>query len=58
MSHDDGAVLRLVGAIFAEQNDEWQIAERRLLTMNRAAVTNLDQQISPALAAARQNGRR
>jgi putative transposase len=35
---NDDSVLRLVGAILAEQHDEWQTSDRRHLTMNRATA--------------------
>lgn len=49
---NDDAVLRLVGAILAEQHDEWQTSDRRYLTMNNAAVLDLRQPITLELGAA------
>jgi putative transposase len=49
---NDDAVLRLVGAILAEQHDEWQTSDRRYLTMNNATVLDLEQPITLELEAA------
>ena len=49
---NDDAVLRLVGAILAEQHDEWQTSDRRYLTMSTATVLDLEQPITLELEAA------
>ena len=49
---NDDAVLRLVGAILAEQHDEWQTSDRRYLTMSNATVLDLEQPITLELETA------
>ena len=49
---NDDAVLRLVGAILAEQHDEWQTSDRRYLTMNQFATLDLEQHLTLELEAA------
>lgn len=49
---NDQAVLRLVGAILAEQHDEWQTSGRRYLTMNNVTTLELDPPITLELEAA------
>ncbi len=49
---NDAAVLRLVGAILAEQHDECQTSDRRHLTINSAPTLGLEQTITLRLDAA------
>jgi transposase-like protein len=43
---NDDAVIRFVGAILAEQHDEWQTSDRLLLIMNRATVLDFERHIT------------
>ena len=49
---NDDAVFRLIGAIFAEQHDEWQTSDRRYLTKNNVTTLELDQPLTLELEAA------
>jgi putative transposase len=49
---NDDAVLRLVGAIHAEQHDEWPTSDFRYLTMKSTLTLDLEQTITLKLEAA------
>lgn len=49
---NDDAVLRLVGAILAEQHNEWPTSDRHYLTLKNVAVHHLEQLTRLALEAA------
>lgn len=52
MFPNDAAVLRVVGAIFAERHDEWQTSNNRYLTKNNVTALELDQPVTLELEAA------
>ncbi|ESZ60202.1 hypothetical protein X727_30995 [Mesorhizobium sp. L103C119B0] len=50
-SPNDGAIVRLVGALLLEQNDEWAVQRARYMTLETISQTSDDPLISlPAVA--------
>ena len=48
---NDNAIVRLVGALLLEQNDEWAVQRSRTMTLERVAPSGDDRAISlPAVA--------
>ena len=43
---NDGAIVRLVGALLLEQNDEWAVQRSRYMTLETIATMSDDQLIS------------
>ena len=48
---NEAAVIRLVGALMLEQNDEWAVTRRYMTLETVAAICN-DTQMDPAMIAA------
>ena len=49
---NEAAIVRLVGAIVMEQNDEWAIAPRDMTLESLAQLVHLESAAPPAIAAA------
>ena len=48
---NEAAVIRLVGAILLEQNDEWAVQRSRYMTLETLAPSNDDPLVSLPIAA-------